>query len=192
MNENNKEKKPFYKRWWVWVIAIIFVIIVSSSGGDDKSNTSTSGEEGSKTQAVSKTEQSYGLKQEAPAGDLIFTANSVTKKKTIGSSVFAKTSQSGTFVIVNMTLANKGKETLTTDSSLFELMDSEGRTFENSRDGQAAVMLGGNDNFFLKQVQPGLSATGDVVFEVPSDASGLKIVVRAGAFSSKKATINLE
>lgn len=34
--------------------------------------------------------------------------------------------------------------------------------------------------------------TGDVVFEIPEDATGLKLIVKSGIFSSKKATIDLE
>ena len=190
MSESNapSSKKAFYKRWWFWALAVVVVIIIASSGGDkDLSSTATTA-----SQKTAQAEVTYKLKDEAPAGDLTFVANSITKKKTVGSGYFAKTSQSGTYAIVNVTVKNTGKETITIDSSLFSMFDSQGREFKYSIDGQTAYMTAGKDNFFLKQVQPGLSATGEIIFEIPEDTAGLKLSVRSGVFSSKKAVINLE
>lgn len=91
-----------------------------------------------------------------------------------------------------MTVKNNGSDTITIDSSLFSLTDSQGREFSHSNDGQTALIMSGSNNFFLKQVQPGLSATGDIVFEIPTDASGLTLTVKPSIFSGKKASINLE
>lgn len=193
MSDNDvKVKKAVYKRWWFWLIAIfIILIVISSSGGKDKSASGTNSDSGN-SKSTAQTDTKYGLKQPVSVGDLVYTANSVKKQTTVGSGAFAKTSQSGTYVVTNLTVKNNGNETVTIDSSLFELTDAAGRTFKPSSEGQTAMMFNGKDNFFLKQVQPGLSATGDVVFEIPVDATGLKINVSAGLFSSKKATISLE
>ncbi|OFX81530.1 MAG: hypothetical protein A2X20_06180 [Bacteroidetes bacterium GWE2_40_15] len=186
MSEDKKEKKPIWKRWWLWAIVILVLLIAACSNGGNKA-TNNGGSSSTNSEATT-----YGLNQEAPAGDLSFTVNSITKKTTVGSGMFAKTSQSGTYVIVNVTIKNSGKDTVTVDSSLFLVTDNQDREFKYSTDGQTALMATGNENFFLKQINPGLSVTGDVVFELPQDAAGLKFVGKAGVFSSKKATINLE
>jgi hypothetical protein len=168
---------------------IVLIIVIAAASGGSSSNSTNSGSSGSGTATA---ETSYTLKEEAPAGDLSFTANTVTKKATIGSGYTAKSSQSGTYFVVNVTVKNNGNETITIDSSLFSLTDNQGREFSHSNDGQTALMMSGSNNFFLKQVQPGLSSTGDIVFEIPTDTSGLKLTVKPSIFSGKKATINLE
>ncbi|WP_231169760.1 hypothetical protein [Clostridium botulinum] len=39
--ENNKIKKPFYKRWWVWVIAIIVIMFIWGGSGSSNKSTNT-------------------------------------------------------------------------------------------------------------------------------------------------------
>lgn len=34
-----KQKRPFYKKWWVWVIAIFVIAIIGSIGNDDGQTT---------------------------------------------------------------------------------------------------------------------------------------------------------
>lgn len=190
MSDSTKPKRPWYVNCLLvfgGFIVLIIIIAAASGGGSDSSGDSSTNTD---TSVVAKT--SFALKEEAPAGDLTFTANSVTKKKTIGSSYFSKTSQSGIYAVVNVTVKNNGMDTITIDSSFFSVTDNQGREFSYSTDGQTALMSTGGDNFFLKQAQPGLSATGEVVFEVPEDAAGLALTVKPGVFSSKKATISLE
>lgn len=193
MSDSSKPKRPWYVNCLLvfgGFIVLIIIIAAASGGGPstDSSNSNSTGDNG--TSSTSAT--TYGLKQEAPAGDLTFTANSISKKTTVGSSYSAKTSQSGTYLLVNVTVENNGNETITIDSSLFSLTDSEGREFSHSNEGQTALIMSGSNNFFLKQVQPGLSSTGDVVFEIPTDATGLQLTVKPSIFSGKKAVINLE
>ena len=191
MSDSSKPKRPWYVNCLlVFGGFIVLIIIIAAAGGGSSSDSSdgSSSDNGSN----SATETTYGLTEEASAGDLAFTANSITKKTTIGSSYSAKTSQSGTYLLINVTVENNGNETITIDSSLFSLTDSEGREFTHSNEGQTALIMSGSNNFFLKQVQPGLSSTGDVVFEIPTDATGLQLTVKPSIFSGKKATINLE
>lgn len=180
MSEDKKEKKPIWKRWWLWAVVILVLLIAACSNGGNKDN-NNSGSGSTNSEATT-----YGLNQEAPAGDLSFTVNSVSKKKTIGSAYTSKTSQSGTYALIDVTVKNSGKDTITIDSSLFSIVDNQGREFKYSTDGQTAYTMAGAENFFLKQIQPGLSVTGVVVFELPEDATGLQLIARAGVFSSKK------
>lgn len=170
----------------------MIIIIAAASGGSSSEDNSTTGSNNSSSKAGS-TETIYTLTDEAPAGDLTFIVNSATKKTSVGSGYFVKTSQSGTYLIVNATVTNKGTETITIDSSFFTLTDGQGREYSSSSEGQTALSTSnGSIDFFLKQVQPSLSATGEVVFEIPKDATDLKLNVKPGLFSSKKAIINIE
>jgi aromatic ring hydroxylase len=67
---------------------------------------------------------------------------------------------------------------------MISLTDSEGRKFDRSIDGQTAKGLAqGNVDLFLQQVQPGLSVNGEIVFDIPTDAKGLKLIVKGSLFS---------
>ena len=42
MADNDKTKKPIYKKWWFWLIIVIVVIGIGSGGTSNNTNTSTS------------------------------------------------------------------------------------------------------------------------------------------------------
>lgn len=91
------------------------------------------------------------------------------------------------FYIITLKIENKGKETKTVDSSMITLTDSQGRKFDRSIEGQTAKGLSqGKVDLFLQQVQPGLSVTGDIVFDIPKDATGLTLNVKGSLFGSAK------
>ena len=181
-------KKPLLKRWWFWAIAVfVLIIIVSVSGGESPSTDSTGS---SDTRSSAPAQTAFGVGDEATVGDLTYKVNSSSEKSSVGSSAFAKTTE-GKFVIVNVTVRNNANETKTIDSSLFKMKDGAGREFDYSTEGNTAHMLSGGEDFFLQQVQPGLTVTGEIVFEVPADSDNLQLRVRPGIFSSKYAEINL-
>ncbi len=170
------------------IVGIGFVVLVvlgliGSAGGSktnsDSSNnqqTSNSQNTGSQTKAIAK------VGEPAQDGDLAFTATDVTTASSLGNQYTQKDAQ-GMFLVVTLKIENKGKETKTVDSSMIILTDSQGRKFDRSIEGQTAKGLSqGKVDLFLQQVQPGLSVTGDIVFDIPKDAAGLKLLVKGGLF----------
>ena len=120
------------------------------------------------------------------ANDLSFTVTDISKAKSLGSSYTKKDAQ-GTFNVVTIIVKNIGKETATIDSSMMKITDSQGRTFDRSIEGQTAKGLAqGKVDLFLQQVQPGLSVTGDIVFDLPDDATDLKLIVKGSMFGTEK------
>lgn len=151
----------------------------NSTGGSSDSGTSTASEK-TTTESVAKVGESVTDK------DLDFVVTDITTAKTLGNS-FTKKDAQGTFQVITLKITNQGKETKTIDSSMFQLTDSEGRTFDRSVEGQSAKGFGeGNVDLFLQQVQPGLSVTGDIVFDIPDSATGLQLIVKGSVFSSGK------
>ena len=76
-------------------------------------------------------------------------------------------------------------------TSDFTMTDSQDRKFDYSQDGQMATELTqGSTDLFLQQVQPSLSVSGSIVFDLPKDATGLKLVAQGDMFSDG-VTINL-
>jgi len=88
---------------------------------------------------------------------------------------------SGTFLVVDLRIENVGDESVDLTSSVFRLVDNQGREYEV--DSEAMIYLESSISF--EQVNPGLSISGTVVFDVPPDQQGRQLRVDpAGIFST--------
>lgn len=171
------------------IVGIIFVVIIvlgviSSLGksGNNSSNNTNNAATTASTNNQPKTIAKIG--EPVQDGDLMFTATEVTTASSLGNQFTRKDAQ-GIFYLVTLKIENKGKETKTIDSSMISLTDGQGRKFDRSIDGQTAKGLSqGQVDLFLQQVQPGLGVTGDIVFDIPKDATGLKLLVKGSLFGS--------
>jgi len=167
------------------VIAFVVIMIIGAISGGGK-NTSTTNNSGTTKSDIKKEETVAKINDTVTDKDLAFTATSVSTAKSLGNSYTKKDAQ-GTFYIVTLNIKNVGKETATIDSSMLKITDSQGRKFDRSIEGQTAKGLSqGKVDMFLQQVQPGLSVTGDIVFDLPDDATDLKLLVKGGLFGTEK------
>lgn len=170
---------------WGGIILAVFIVlaIFAGSRSDNSSTGNTSGNDNS--QPV-EAKQIAKIGEPVQDGDLVFTATDVSTATTLGNQ-FTKRDAQGMFYIIALKIENKGKETKTVDSSMISLTDSQGRKFDRSIEGQTAKgMSQGKVDLFLQQVQPGLGVTGDIVFDAPKDATGLKLVVKGGLFGEEQ------
>lgn len=170
------------------LLILIFIGIIGSAAGGSKDSSTSSG---SKTNAGSDQANLAKVGEAVTDEDLSFTVVSVDKEKTVGNSYTQKNAQ-GMFYIVTLKLENAGKKTVTFDSSMAKVVDSEGREYERSIDGQTAKgMSEGNVDLFLQQIQPTLSYTGDLVFDLPETIKDPTLVVKGSMFS-KGAKVKLQ
>lgn len=173
------------------IIIIVVLGIIGASGSSNKTSTSTTQQNGTNNAPTQAQEQVAGLNETVQDGDLAFTVVEVNKKKTLGNQFITKTAQ-GMYYIVTLKLENKGKKTVTFDSSMAKVMDSESREFERSIDGQTGLgMTSGKVDLFLQQIQPTLSYTGDLVFDLPEAINSPVLSVKGGLFN-KGAKIKLQ
>lgn len=72
------------------------------------------------------------------------------------------------------------KDAITVDANSFKLVDNKDLEFTYSTQAQTAFDIGngGTSDFFSKQLNPGLSQTGKIIFDVPADAQGLVLKAR--------------
>lgn len=176
--------KKFLK--WVGIIALVIIVIAIISGGKGSSNKT-----GTSNNKANEAPKMAGLNETAQDGDLAFTVLGVEKSKTLGNSFSQKTAQ-GTFYVVTVKVENKGNKTTTFDASMAKVKDDQGREFERSIDGQTAKsMAEGKTDMFLQQIQPSLSVTGDLVFDLPD---GLKnpVLTLKGSILSQGVGVKLE
>ena len=104
----------------------------------------------------------------------------------IGSDPDFGTTPDGLFVVVSLTLTNVGDESLDITTNLLKLIDGEDREFE--ADTEAGIYADGDSRISAEpisfdQLQPGLSVTRSVIFDVPEGTYQFA-AEPAGAFSS--------
>lgn len=186
-------KKPFYKKWWVWLIAVIVVIAVASGGEDTP--TETAGTDAPKSETNDKKPAEKEEVKVASIGEVVkvgnveFTVNKTSTAKNVGGE-YGSNSQ-GTYLLVDVTVKNVGKEAITTDTSFFKLLSGD-KTYE--ADSTASMHTDMELKFFLQQVNPDLSNTGTVVFDVSDEVIAnpeLKLQVQTGFFGTETGTIKI-
>lgn len=206
-----KVKKPFFKRIWVWVVAIILVVgIFGGTGDDEQSVEEASASENSKKESASeddgekeKTEEeeesnsnTARVGEPAVVEDVTFTVNEIEETTEIssGNEFIENATTSGKYIIIDVTVKNDKSESITIDSSFFNLSTDEGTTYEPNTDGTVMMAMGDSmDDFFLQQINPGLDKNGKVVFEVGEDISisDTKLHAQTGLFGTESIEILL-
>ncbi|QWI52534.1 DUF4352 domain-containing protein [Bacillus mycoides] len=187
-------KKPFYKKWWFWVIVVI--IVAAAAGGnssedkEEAKTTSTEPKQEAKQETKKDEPKKEEPKKEEPKKELSKEGESSKVKIAVGSvesidsvgGEYLKEKAQGVFKVVEITITNNQKDAITIDANSFKLVDNQDREFKYSTQAQMAfdVGNGGSSDFFLKQLNPGLSQTGKVIFDVPADAQGLVLKARGG------------
>lgn len=178
-------------KWGLIGFVVLIVIGAIASGGKSSNQSSSNSNSASNGGSQAETVKEYGLNEAVQDGDLAFTVTNVETAQTLGNSFTQKNAQ-GTFYVLTLKIENKGNKTATFDSSMAKVVDDKGREFERSIEGQTAKgMAQGNVDLFLQQIQPSLSVTGDVVFDLPSDVSNPMLLVKGSLFG-KGAKIKLQ
>ncbi len=179
---------------WTGILGFLFLVwVIGAFGGGKKTKTS---ENPSTTTAANqpptetKTEEVTKIGESVQDKELAFTVVNIDTAKTLGNQ-FTKSEAQGLFYIITLKIENKGSKTQMIDSLMLSLTDDQDRKYDRSIEGQTAKGLSeGKVDLFLAQVQPGLSLEGDIVFDIPANATGLQLIVKGSVFSSGK-KINL-
>lgn len=200
-----KRKKPLWRRWWFWLLAIIalFIIISAAGGGgdsaeeagasaasadnqtSDESDTGTSGEEaagdGAEDEAAAEAASEYSIGDAVATGDWEVTVNDVESGVTELGDEYLGTTAQGQFILVEMSVANTGSE----PSFFFEgdvsLQDADGNTY--SPDSEAGIYAStDNEVMLLEEINPGNTATGVIVYDVPADVTPNVLEFQGGIF----------
>lgn len=128
---------------------------------NDSSNSSNSSSKSNK-------EKVYKIGETAKNGDLEVTVNGIETTKQVGPSI-APTQAKDTYVVADVTIKNKGNDSLTIDTNMFKLKagdktadaDSTGSISANQSDNGSI-----SNSFFLEKVNPDSTIKGKVAFDV--------------------------
>ena len=190
-------KKPIFG-----IIASLFSLLIVTAAGSSKtssnskkveSSTDTSSSTENKTNSDntkddSKTEE----KDEYKVGDTIeldgrrITVKNVKRNYSTGNE-FLSPNSGNEFVKVYIKIVNTSEKEISINSWYFKIQDSKGLIKSDS-----TATYSSDDHFEYSKLAPGGTAEGAVVFEVPKNDSGLKLIYDCSSlFSNKKVTIKL-
>ncbi len=201
-----KVKKPFYKKWWVWVLAVIIIGSIATGGGEDSAEPANA-DPASEVKADDSTKKDAGKKEKkeepktagigetATVADVGFTVEAAEETNEIdsGNEFVENAKTDGKFVILDVKIDNGKKEALTINSSFFKIKAGDVE-YEPNTDGKVMMAMGDDmGDFFLEQINPGLSKSGKVVFELPADVDLSKKLLhcQTGAFGIRLLPSNI-
>lgn len=209
------KKTPFYKKWWfILLVVLIAYGAVTKGGGSITSKNSTGNS--TTTQTTSSTEQATNDKNGKTAvseesksaekksvaqaipkigevtkvGDVEYIVNSKSIFQNVGGE-YGKTAN-GSYLILNVTVKNSGKKSITVTNDFFKLLKGD---TEYETDSVAGMYANEEGKFFLSELNPENSITGNVVFDLNAEtanASGLVLQVQTGVWGTQKGKINLD
>ena len=179
---------------------------IAGSGGDKKGSeeganlaTSPSSSKQSAKMATARKEDQKEVKKEVKVGEALtvgevkWVAGNPEKTSMIesGNEFIKPAKANGVFIIVPLTAELIGKESGTIDSSQFNIVDSKGRKFRPT-DNTDVMMILSDSSIFLKQVDPNVPVNGKAVFDIATDATGLKLEIKdLRTFSNEKGYVDL-
>ncbi|UOQ83590.1 DUF4352 domain-containing protein [Gracilibacillus salinarum] len=167
-----------------------------TSGDADVEVKAETEDRGAEEEAESEAVKRAGVGDTATIADVSFTVNSVdtTNEISAGNEFIEPATTSGQFVMVDVTIKNDKKESITIDSSFFQLLAADGTEYDPSTDGNVMMNTDPESDFFLTQLNPGIEKSGTVVFEVGADFNVGEAALKAqtGFWGTESIEIGLE
>ncbi|WP_209371876.1 DUF4352 domain-containing protein [Brevibacterium renqingii] len=189
-----KQKKPLLKRWWFWLIVIIVVIAffgVVSGGGDEASTDSAESNSAGGQQPEGSAEEEnadkpaeeaeHGIGDTVAADGWEITVDSVEDGVSKVGDEYLGAQAQGQFVQVAMSVKNTGSDPNYFFEDDIKLGDDEGNTY--SADSEAGIYAAEDNILFLEEINPGNTAEGVLVFDVPEDVDPNRLTFAGGLFS---------
>ncbi|GAB3581233.1 DUF4352 domain-containing protein [Calidifontibacter terrae] len=153
----------------------------SAAATDSKTDSKSAAETATQTKTGSKVEKKDpGLGTPVRDGKFEFTVTKVkTGVKSIGDQYLGKQAQ-GSFVLISVTVKNIGDKSQTMFDDNQKVTDTQGRQF--SADTEASIYLK-NNNLWMNEINPGNTATGTLIYDMPAGATPASLELHDSAFS---------
>ncbi|PGQ47087.1 MULTISPECIES: DUF4352 domain-containing protein [Bacillus cereus group] len=194
------KRKPKAKLFISSIVCLVLaMILIPTKDKEEKpkakettQQASTEVKEEPKKEEVKKEEPKKELSKEGESSKVKIAVGSVETLESVGSEHINEKAQ-GVFKVVELTLTNNQKDAITLSSNSFKLVDNQDREFSPNSTAQIKLNVanGGNSKFLLEKLNPGLSQTGKIIFDVPKDVQGLVLKARSG-MTGKEITLKLE
>lgn len=182
-----------WQRWFVGAVGgFVFVVGLGLAGSSSSAHPTASPSPKAKAVSHKVTPKSSAKVSHAPhigqwvtAGKLAFRVNSAQYETVLPNG--APSAKGGVWLVLNVSVKNGDTQARTLDTSMFTLL--KGST-KYQASGSADIYINNNNAFFLESVNPGLTATGNIAFDVPAHAA-YQLQVASGLFASQTRNIAL-
>ncbi|BAL91248.1 hypothetical protein AMIS_60280 [Actinoplanes missouriensis 431] len=179
-------------RTWPWIagsaVALVLLGCGSASSSDDAAG--TSGDAAAVTEEKTESAKTGDKKEEKKAagiGDAVRDGKfefTVSKMKcgveNVGSDLLGQKAQ-GEYCLIDIKVKNIGKEAQTFTDSAQKAFDA--KEVEYSVDSSAAIYANGESQLLLSEINPGNSAKGKLVFDVPAGTKLTSLELHDSVFS---------
>ncbi|WP_328459438.1 DUF4352 domain-containing protein [Actinoplanes sp. NBC_00393] len=189
---------PAKKRLWPWLagaaVALTLIGCASAGEGEDTAAANAPAEAGTAAPAEQKTEKEEkektpGLNDPARDGKFEFTVTKVKcRVNKVGTNLLGQKAQ-GEFCLIDIKVKNIGKEAQLFTDSAQKAFDA--KKVEYSPDSSAAIYANGESQLLLEEINPGNSAKGKLVFDVPEGTKLTSLELHDSIFSGG-VTVNLK
>ena len=181
------------------LIAIVVLLgivgaCMGPSGSDKKGGNQSVSTSSKKTQTEEKTPEytcdveGVGKVKGAIASNVGVAIYGIEETGVIGGQFHQEQAQ-GKFVIVSVVVSNGQKDAVTVDANSFKLVTKDGVEYSHSTEGQTALAMANNGKMdaFLKKINPGMTISARIPFDIPQDKNlaDLQLEARGGFAGSK-------
>jgi hypothetical protein len=167
----------FKKKRFIAPIALVVIIALSSTANGDKAPSASNN--GSSTNTTEEKPAMPGIGDAAVDGKFSFTVTAVKCGiKSVGTKYSTKKPQ-GQFCQVSVNVENVGDEPQTMFADNQKLFDSEDREFSPD----TATMISVQSDLWIKEINPGNTIKGNLIFDLPKGAEPSEIELHDAAFS---------
>lgn len=188
--ENNKNW--FQRHTTITTIAatvgffILLFTILSIGGGESNEDPLRVDNSNSSSESASQSDENYevGVGETATRNNRALTISEVQRNYP-GASEFSNPEAGKEFILVTITLENKGNDSFSFDSTNFKVQDSQGVQSMSKYVGE----MDGEMDF--GSLAPGGTVTGKLAYEVPEGDANLKLVYRTDMFNRDEVIVNL-
>jgi len=201
-------EENWFKRHPGWTIFLVLILLSIIGGifsgikdGATPSGTRTNISESggvATEQPTQKSIQTFQIGQAVLVDDIAYRVNKVSTASEVGEyygegeyATFMGEKANGIFVIVDLTIENKGKQSENLFASTVKISDNQEREFDY--DTTAEIYYKGDKKAisFGEQLQPGLPVSGVKIFDLPTNAKGLKLKIKGSGLSTAMAYVDL-
>lgn len=188
-----KPKKPWYTRWYMIVIYVFVGLgVIGSIGSQNKKDSATTSSSNSDTKDAVKTEETkkeevkdtYAIGEEVTLNNHVLKVNSVQRSQ---GTEWDKPKDGHEFVIVNITISNSGKDTVSYNPFDFKMQNSQGNITDKT-----FTTVDSSTTLNSGELASGGTVTGTIAFEQPTGDKGLIVKYKSNFFSNKEIKVKID
>ena len=168
-------------------LALLVVGIVAVSDGDEDATAGGAAQDENAAGAPAEeaeaepADDTAGVGDTAADGDFAFVVSEIeTGVESVGDEYLGVEAQ-GQFVLVHLEVTNTGDEPQYFSDTDQMMVDTEGR--QHSADSEAGIYVAENDVLLISEINPGNTASGVLVFDIPADAVPATVELHDSMFS---------